>query len=92
MLGRTLLQPATPIAFGQKAAQWLMAACEDRARIRDAARAALRIQFGGASGNLGSLGAHGARVSVRMGDVFVDVVTVDGMTAGDLLSIGLILA
>ncbi|MFN3888946.1 MAG: lyase family protein [Beijerinckiaceae bacterium] len=66
MPGRTLLQPATPIAFGQKAAQWLIAACEDRARIRQAAQAALRIQFGGASGNLGSLGGKGASVSAHL--------------------------
>lgn len=66
MTGRTLLQPATPIAFGQKAAQWLLAACEDRARVREAARGALRIQFGGASGNLGSLGGKGADVSARL--------------------------
>ena len=66
MTGRTLLQPATPIAFGQKAAQWLLAACEDRARIRVAAAGALRIQFGGASGNLGSLGERGAAVSARL--------------------------
>ena len=66
MTGRTLLQPATPIAFGQKAAQWLMGACEDRARVRIAARDALRIQFGGASGNLGSLGDRGAAVSRRL--------------------------
>jgi 3-carboxy-cis,cis-muconate cycloisomerase len=66
MLGRTLLQPATPITFGQKAAQWLLGACEDRARVRDAARDGLRIQFGGASGNLGSLGANGAAVSARL--------------------------
>ena len=66
MLGRTLLQPATPIAFGQKAAQWLLAAIEDRARIKEAALAALRIQFGGASGNLGSLGEKGAAVSARL--------------------------
>ncbi|MBX9758054.1 MAG: 3-carboxy-cis,cis-muconate cycloisomerase, partial [Beijerinckiaceae bacterium] len=66
MTGRTLLQPATPIAFGQKAAQWLLAACEDRARLRAAAKDALRIQFGGASGNLGSLGDKGAAVSQRL--------------------------
>lgn len=66
MLGRTLLQPATPIVFGQKAAQWLLAAVEDRARIRNAASAALRIQFGGASGNLGSLGPKGAAVSASL--------------------------
>ncbi len=66
MLGRTLLQPATPIAFGQKAAQWLLAVCEDRERIREAARAALRIQFGGAAGNLGSLADKGPAVSGRL--------------------------
>lgn len=66
MTGRTLLQPATPVAFGQKAAQWLLAACEDRARLRAAAKDALRIQFGGASGNLGSLGDKGAAVSRRL--------------------------
>ena len=66
MQGRTLLQPATPIAFGQKAAQWLLAACEDRTRVRDAARAALNIQFGGASGNLGSLGDKGPAVARRL--------------------------
>ncbi len=66
MLGRTLLQPATPIAFGQKAAQWLLAACEDRARIRAAAASALKIQFGGASGNLGSLGQKGAAISAQL--------------------------
>lgn len=66
MLGRTLLQPATPIAFGQKAAQWLLAICEDRARIREAARSALRIQFGGAAGNLGSLAEKGPAVSAQL--------------------------
>ncbi len=36
-------------------------------------------------------GANGATISVRMGETFVDVVTVDAMSAGDLLSSGLIL-
>ncbi len=60
MLGRTLMQPATPITFGLKAAQWLLAASESRARLRARAQEALVAQLGGAAGTLGSLGAHGA--------------------------------
>ncbi|MDB5650756.1 MAG: 3-carboxy-cis,cis-muconate cycloisomerase [Hyphomicrobiales bacterium] len=60
MLGRTLLQPATPTTFGLKAAQWLSAAMQSRTRVRAIAREALVAQFGGAAGTLGSLGAHGA--------------------------------
>lgn len=63
MLGRTLLQPATPITFGLKAAQWMLAISESRTRLRAQAGAALVAQLGGAAGtlgSLGSLGAHGA--------------------------------
>ncbi|MDB5643668.1 MAG: pcaB, partial [Hyphomicrobiales bacterium] len=60
MLGRTLLQPATPITFGLKAAQWMLAIAESRARLRAHAEFALVAQLGGAAGTLGSLGAHGA--------------------------------
>jgi 3-carboxy-cis,cis-muconate cycloisomerase len=60
MLGRTLMQPATPITFGLKAAQWLLAASEARQRLRARATEALVAQLGGAAGTLGSLGAHGA--------------------------------
>jgi len=60
MLGRTLMQPATPITFGLKAAQWLLAASESRARLRARAQEALVAQLGGAAGTLGSLGTHGA--------------------------------
>lgn len=60
MLGRTLLQPATPVTFGLKAAQWLAAISESRTRLRRAAGEALVSQFGGAAGTLGSLGSHGA--------------------------------
>jgi len=59
-LGRTLMQPATPITFGLKAAQWLLAASESRARLRARAQEALVAQLGGAAGTLGSLGTHGA--------------------------------
>ncbi len=60
MLGRTLLQPATPITFGLKAAQWLCAIAESRTRLRLQAGQALVAQLGGAAGTLGSLGSHGA--------------------------------
>ncbi len=55
MLGRTLLQPATPIALGQKIAGW--AADIDRAARRLAASFAETqvVQFGGASGSLSAL-------------------------------------
>ncbi len=56
MLGRTLLQPATPLALGQKIAGW--ASDIDRARRRLAASFAETqiVQFGGASGSLSALG------------------------------------
>ncbi len=66
MTGRTLMQAATPVAFGAKAAQWLLGACEDRERLRAAARDGLRIQFGGAAGNLGSLGERGPAIAARL--------------------------
>ena len=56
MLGRTLLQPATPLALGQKIAGW--ASDIDRAKRRLAASFAETqvLQFGGASGSLTALG------------------------------------
>ncbi|TAJ88075.1 3-carboxy-cis,cis-muconate cycloisomerase [Reyranella sp.] len=56
MLGRTLLQPATPLALGQKIAGW--ASDIDRAKRRLALSFAETqvLQFGGASGSLTALG------------------------------------
>jgi len=56
MMGRTLLQPATPLALGQKVAGW--ASDIDRATRRlEASYAETQIlQFGGASGTLSALG------------------------------------
>jgi 3-carboxy-cis,cis-muconate cycloisomerase len=61
-LGRTLLQPATPLALGQKIAGW--ASDIDRARRRLAASFAETqiVQFGGASGSLSALGVKAQRV------------------------------
>jgi 3-carboxy-cis,cis-muconate cycloisomerase len=67
MLGRTLLQPATPLALGQKIAGW--ASDIDRARRRLAASFAETqiVQFGGASGSLAALGPKAERVMVLLG-------------------------
>jgi 3-carboxy-cis,cis-muconate cycloisomerase len=56
MMGRTLMQPATPLAFGQKVAGW--ASDIDRATRRlEASFVETQIlQFGGASGSLSALG------------------------------------
>jgi len=56
LLGRTLLQPATPLAFGQKVAGW--ASDIDRAarRLRTSFAETQILQFGGASGSLSALG------------------------------------
>ena len=56
MLGRTLLQPATPLALGQKIAGW--ASDIDRAtrRLEASFGETQIVQFGGASGSLSALG------------------------------------
>ena len=62
MLGRTLLQPATPITFGLKVAGWTSAIGHSWRRLRDAWSRALVLQFGGAAGTLAALGDQGLRV------------------------------
>jgi 3-carboxy-cis,cis-muconate cycloisomerase len=66
MLGRTLLQPATPISFGLKAAQWLTGIAQSIERIDRAAASALVLQFGGAAGTLGSLRDKGSAVATAL--------------------------
>jgi 3-carboxy-cis,cis-muconate cycloisomerase len=66
MLGRTLLQAALPISFGLKAAQWLLALDEARARFRAECDQALVIQFGGATGSLAGLGGKALAVAERL--------------------------
>jgi 3-carboxy-cis,cis-muconate cycloisomerase len=62
MLGRTLLQPATPLALGQKIAGW--ASDIDRAtrRLRASFAESQVVQFGGASGSLSALGPKADQV------------------------------
>jgi 3-carboxy-cis,cis-muconate cycloisomerase len=63
MLGRTLMQPATPITVGVKIARWAAALHRCRRRLAEARERTLRIQLGGAVGTLDALGAK--RVQVR---------------------------
>lgn len=65
MLGRTLMQPATPITAGVKIARWAAALHRCRLRLAEARERALSIQLGGAVGTLDALG--GKRASVRNG-------------------------
>src|SRR2546422_840488 len=63
MLGRTLMQPATPITAGVKIARWAAALHRCRLRLAEARDRTLCIQLGGAVGTLDALGAK--RVQVR---------------------------
>jgi 3-carboxy-cis,cis-muconate cycloisomerase len=65
MLGRTLLQPATPITAGVKIARWAAALHRDRLRLDLARDRALRVQLGGAVGTLEALGGQG--LAIRRG-------------------------
>jgi len=63
MPGRTLLQQATPITFGLKAARWLSVAVRQIAAVRAQRASGLALQFGGATGTLASLGDRGSAVA-----------------------------
>jgi len=63
MLGRTLLQPAPPVTFGLKAAEWLGSVRRGKRRLQKEFHAAAVLQFGGASGTLASLGDRGIPVA-----------------------------
>ena len=65
MLGRTLMQPATPITAGLKIARWAAALHRCRRRLSAARERALCVQLGGAVGTLDALGAR--RAAVRRG-------------------------
>jgi 3-carboxy-cis,cis-muconate cycloisomerase len=65
MLGRTLMQPATPITAGIKIAHWAAALHRCRLRLAEARERALAIQLGGAVGTLDAIG--GKRAMVRNG-------------------------
>jgi 3-carboxy-cis,cis-muconate cycloisomerase len=62
MAGRTHLQQALPITFGQKAAIWLSMIERHRERLRQLRPRVLVAQLGGAAGTLASLGDKGLEV------------------------------
>lgn len=63
MLGRTLLQPASPVTLGLKAAGWCAAVRRGWDRVSSRFDEALCLQFGGASGTLAALENRGLAVS-----------------------------
>lgn len=66
MLGRTLLQTALPITFGLKVAGWLQGVDEALMRFDIEAAAALRLQFGGATGSLAGLDGKAVAIAGHM--------------------------
>lgn len=66
MLGRTLLQAALPITFGLKVVGWLQGVDEALVRFDAEANAALRLQFGGATGSLAGLDGKALAIAERL--------------------------
>jgi 3-carboxy-cis,cis-muconate cycloisomerase len=66
MLGRTLLQAALPITFGLKVASWLQGVDAALARFDVETTAALRLQFGGATGSLAGLDGKALAIAERL--------------------------
>lgn len=68
---RTLLQQATPITFGAKAAHWLLGLRQARRMLADSAGQGLVVQLAGASGTLAVLHPRGpdvrAKLAARLG-------------------------
>jgi len=69
LLGRTWLQPATPVTFGLKAAGWLDAVNRSRSRLEELRARVLVLEFGGAAGTLASLGRRGLAVAERTAEI-----------------------
>jgi 3-carboxy-cis,cis-muconate cycloisomerase len=63
MLGRTLLQPATPTTFGLKVAAWTAPIVRSWRRLDRAWNRAMVIQLGGAAGTLAALGEAGPQIA-----------------------------
>ena len=63
MVARTLLQPATPVPFGWKAAVWLSLIARAYPAFERAGHHAAVLQFGGAAGTLAAYGAQADAVA-----------------------------
>src|SRR5258708_855058 len=65
-LGRRLLQPATPLALGQKIAGWASDVSRATRRLETSFAETQIVQFGGASGSLSALGDKAEPVMVAL--------------------------
>jgi len=74
MLGRTLMQPAQPITFGLRAAQWLLGVDAAARRFERECHSALVLQLGGAAGTLAGLAPAAAERMARELDLGVPTV------------------
>ncbi len=63
MAGRTMLQQAVPTTFGLKAAGWLVAVLDARARLTQLQDGGLAAQLGGAVGTLAAMGERGPEIA-----------------------------
>ena len=63
MAGRTMLQQAVPTTFGLKAAGWLVAVLDARARLTQLHDGGLAAQLGGAVGTLAAMGESGPEIA-----------------------------
>jgi 3-carboxy-cis,cis-muconate cycloisomerase len=63
MLGRTLLQPATPTTFGLKVAAWTAPIVRSWRRLERAWTRAMVLQLGGAAGTLAALGDSAPQIA-----------------------------
>ena len=68
MTGRTLLQPAAPITFGLKVANWHAGIHRSWRHLQQAIDAAAVVQCAGATGTLAALGGHGIDVRRALAD------------------------
>ena len=66
LLARTLLQPATPITFGLKAAIWGLAIKRNRKLVQSLQQTELAIQLGGSNGALPAMSPHGSVIRGHM--------------------------
>lgn len=66
MLGRTLLQPATPLALGQKIGGWASDLDRAKRRLSESFSETQILQFGGASGSLSALGDKAEQVMTTL--------------------------
>jgi 3-carboxy-cis,cis-muconate cycloisomerase len=66
LAGRTLMQQAVPTTLGAKAAGWLSGIAHSRARLGEAEKTALALQFGGAAGTLAALHDKGPAVAAAL--------------------------